>query len=370
MRPPRPWSTMRRAARCAHRNCACRAKRMTQSHSSNSTSRNGVEWPAAALLTSTSRPPSSSASSSITASAPGTSERSTWRCATRTPSASHSVTVSCRFSSSECQVMPRSKPRRARATAVPRPMPEFAPVTMAVGMPRSLPAHGVGYSPPMPDTTYSGTAIGRERAGARAVSTTQLLGQVLFLVAIALGFCALGTWLGRDLALGTARICSFVGFGMLLVSSFAGARLRVGAFAMGWLFATATAIGLGLGPVIAYFATVQESALTQAAADTAATVAGCGALDFALSKDLARWMRPLSLIVFAACVGTIVWALAAGAVSPWVSALIYLLSAALIVVDFNYLRKHGTEDDAIWLATGIFVSIVNIFVSLLNIFQR
>ena len=51
------------------------------------------------------------------------------------------------------------------------------------------------------------------------------------------------------------------------------------------------------------------------------------------------------------------------------SALIYLLSAALIVVDFNYLRKHGTEDDSIWLATGIFVSIVNIFVSLLNIFS-
>ena len=102
---------------------------------------------------------------------------------------------------------------------------------------------------------------------------------------------------------------------MLLVSSFAGERFRVGPFAMGWLFATATAIGLGLGPVIAYFATVDEAALTQAAAGTAATVAGCGALGFALSKDLARWMRPLSLIVFAACVGTIIWSLAAGAVS-------------------------------------------------------
>ena len=32
-------------------------------------------------------------------------------------------------------------------------------------------------------------------------------------------------------------------------------------------------------------------------------------------------------------------------------------------------RKHGTENDAIWLATGIFVSIVNIFISLLNIFS-
>jgi len=174
---------------------------------------------------------------------------------------------------------------------------------------------------------------------------------------------------GRDLEIGTARILSFAGFGMLLVSSFAGVRFRVGTFAMAWLFATAFVIGLGLGPVIAYFATVDETALTQAAIGTAATVAGAGALGFALSKDLAPWMRPLSLVVFAACVGTIVWSLAAGSVSPVVSGIIYLLSAALIVVDFNFLRKHGTERDAIWLATGIFVSIVNIFISLLNIFS-
>src|SRR3954462_14551598 len=218
------------------------------------------------------------------------------------------------------------------------------------------------------DSTYTGL-YGREEARAE-VSTAELLGRVMFLVAISLAFCALGTYLGRDLQLGTARLISFVGFGMLLASSFAGERFRVGPFAMGWLFATATAIGLGLGPVIAYFATVDEAALTQAFAGTAATVAGAGALGFALSKDLAPWMRPLSLIVFAACVGTVVWTLAAGAVSPWVSALIYLLSAALIVVDFNYLRKHGTEDDTVWLATGIFVSIVNIFISLLNIIQR
>ena len=208
-----------------------------------------------------------------------------------------------------------------------------------------------------------------EQARPQAISATQLLGQVMFLVAIALAFAAFGTWVGRDLEIGTARILSFAGFGMLLVSSFAGVRFRVGTFAMAWLFATAFVIGLGLGPVIAYFATVDETALTQAAIGTAATVAGAGALGFALSKDLAPWMRPLSLVVFAACVGTIVWSLAAGSVSPVVSGIIYLLSAALIVVDFNYLRKHGTENDAIWLATGIFVSIVNIFISLLNIFS-
>ena len=212
------------------------------------------------------------------------------------------------------------------------------------------------------------TSLYREHAEVRDISTAQLLGQVMFLVAIALAFCALGTFLGRELSLGTARICSFAGFGMLLVSAFGGARFRVGAFAMGWLFGTALLIGLGLGPVIAYFATVEPEALTQAFAGTAATVGAAGAIGFFLSKDLAPWMRPLSLLVFAACIGTIVWSLFGGTISPLFSLAIYGLSALLIVVDFNYLRKHGTEADAIWLATGIFVSIVNIFTSLLNIF--
>ena len=218
----------------------------------------------------------------------------------------------------------------------------------------------------MSETTHQ---YGYADAQVRDISTAQLLGQVMFLVAIAIGFCALGTLLGRDIAFGTARICSFAAFGMLLVSSFAGARFRVGAFAMGWLFATALVLGLGLGPVINYYASVEPSALTQAFVGTAATVAGAGALGFVLSKDLAPWMRPLSLLVFVACVGTIVWSLFAGSISPVVSLVIYALSAALIVVDFNYIRKHGTENDSIWLATGIFVSIVNIFVSLLNIFS-
>jgi len=214
----------------------------------------------------------------------------------------------------------------------------------------------------------SGTTY-RDSARPVAISTAQLLGQVMFLVAVALVFAAFGTWIGRDLSIGTARALSFAGFGMLLVSSFAGERFRVGTFAMGWLFGTALVIGLGLGPVIAYFAEVETSALTQAFAGTAATVAGAGALGFFLSKDLAPWMRPLSLVVFTACVATIVITLVAGSISPFLSGGIYLLSAALIVVDFNFLRKHGTEADAIWLATGIFVSVVNIFVSLLNIFS-
>ncbi|MDQ3675982.1 MAG: Bax inhibitor-1 family protein [Actinomycetota bacterium] len=206
------------------------------------------------------------------------------------------------------------------------------------------------------------------RSGAHAAaSTATLLGQVMFLVALAIGFMALGTYIGRDLAIGTARILSFAGFGMLLVAAFV-PRLRVGPIAIAWLYATALMIGLGLGPIIAYFAENQPSTITQAAGGTALTVLAMGSLGFALSKDLAPWMRPLSIAVFACVIVGIGAMLFTSSVSPILSVIIYVLSAALITVDFNYLRKHGTADDAVWLATGIFVSIVNIFLSLLNLF--
>ncbi len=214
-------------------------------------------------------------------------------------------------------------------------------------------------------TTYAPT---REAA----ISTSRLLGQVMFLVAVAIGSLARGSVVGRELEISTARILSFVGFGMLILAAFGGRRFRVGAFAIGWLYATAFVIGLGLGPVINYLAETQPSAITTAAGGTALTVLGMGAAGFAMSKDLAPWMRPLSFVVLGAVVVSLVFVVVggAGAMSPILSLVIFGASAALIMVDFNYLRKHGTEDDTVMLATGIFVGIVNIFTSLLNLFSQ
>lgn len=221
-------------------------------------------------------------------------------------------------------------------------------------------------------TSYDQTGTGYVPARESAISTTRLLGQVMFLVAVAIGFLALGTVVGKNLSQGTAFGCSIGGFVMLIVSSFGGRRFRVGTFAIGWLYATALLIGLGLGPTINYLATANPSAITTAAGGTALTVLGMGAAGFALSKDLAPWMRPLSLAVMGAVVVSLVFLVfgGAGALSPVISLAIFGLSAALIMVDFNYLRKHGTADDTVMLATGIFVSIVNIFLSLLNLFSR
>ena len=216
-------------------------------------------------------------------------------------------------------------------------------------------------------TSYGHTEVGRAE---RAISTTRLFGQVMFLVSVALGLLALGAYLGQDLSQGAALACSLGGLGMLLAQSFGGERFRVGAFAIGWLYGLSVLLGLGLGPVISSYIAFDPGAVALAAGGTALTVVGMGALGLLLSKDLAGWMRPLSLVVLVAVgvslVGLVVGGV--GSLSPIISLVVFAASALLILVDFNYLRKHGTETDTVWLATGIFVSIVNIFVSLLNLF--
>ncbi len=211
------------------------------------------------------------------------------------------------------------------------------------------------------DTVYTGAEV-RER------SVPQILGQVMFLVAVAIGFLVAGTVIGRELTESTARICSFIGLGMLVVTWFVNA-LRYGALGIGWLCGLSLMIGLGLGPLINYLAQTDPGAITTAAGITGLTVLGMGAIGFAIDKDTVRWMRPLSFIVLGAVVislGALIFG-GLGTLSPVLSVVILVASALLILVDFNYIRKHATEQDVVWLATGIFVSIVNIFLSLLNL---
>jgi modulator of FtsH protease len=206
------------------------------------------------------------------------------------------------------------------------------------------------------------------RAEARAVSTTTLLGQVMFLVAVALAFAVAGSYIGRDLADGTAFMLFLAAFGMLIAQSFV-ERLRVGTLAIGWLYAIALLLGIGIGPALNHVIQTDPSAVTQAAGATALVTLGMGAGGFALSKDISGWMRPLSFVILGCVVVSFVMLLFTNGGNPILSAVIAIVSALLIAVDFNYLRKHGTADDAVWLATGIFVSIINIFLSLLSLFS-
>jgi modulator of FtsH protease len=217
--------------------------------------------------------------------------------------------------------------------------------------------------------TPSSSTLPRPETTARAAAGT-LLGQVLFLVAVAIGFLAIGAYAGRDLSDGAAVAFTFGGFFMLLAQSFGGRAFRTGPFALGWLFAVGLVIGLGLGPVLTAYARTDPAAITQAAVTTALLVAVLGAGGYATDRDLTGWLRPLSYAVFTLLLVSLLVVLLGTAGSPLISLGIAIISGALIVVDFNLLRRGATEDDVILIATGIFVSIVNLFLSLLDLFTN
>ncbi len=202
-----------------------------------------------------------------------------------------------------------------------------------------------------------------------SASTVSLLGRVMGLVSAAIGFLAIGVFVGRDLSPGVAITLTFVAFGMLLLQAVGGQRFRVGPLAVGWLFAVGAMIGLSVGPVLAHYASADPVAISDAAITTALVVAAMGAGGLALGKDLTSWIRPLTFVIFGLVVVSLVLFLFGNGGSPLLSLAIAGVSAVCILVDLNYLRRHGTDDDAVLLATGIFVSIVNIFLSLLNIFS-
>ncbi|WP_210495882.1 Bax inhibitor-1 family protein [Patulibacter sp. SYSU D01012] len=219
----------------------------------------------------------------------------------------------------------------------------------------------------MPETTYS-----LPYSTARRASFGALLSQTMFLVAIAIAFLVVGSQVGQDLTRGAAMGCTIGAIVLLLAQNFVGA-LRTGAAGMGVLFIVALLMGLGLGPVLQAYSVAQPDAVTNAAITTGLVVAAAGAVGALTAKDLSGWMRPLSFLLLGAVAVSwvmLVFGGGGGVAGDAVSLAIGAFSAVAIVVYFNVLRLQATEDDVIWLATGIFVAIVNIFLTLLNLFTN
>ena len=213
----------------------------------------------------------------------------------------------------------------------------------------------------------AGLSVFESRAGERAASSTFLLGQVMFLVAVALAFFAGGTYIGRDLSYGTGLICELGALAMLIVQMFV-PRLREGSTGMTWMFGLALLLGLGLGPVINEYAQVDQSAIYQAAGGTALTVGVMGSYGFATSRDLIRWMRPLFFALLGVFLLAIVLILIGSGESFLLNLAIYVIVSAYLAIYFQIIRRGATERDVVWIATGVFINIINIFLTLLRIF--
>lgn len=194
-----------------------------------------------------------------------------------------------------------------------------------------------------------------------------LLGQVMGLVAVTVGFSAVGAYLGRDLSGGTGLLL-FIGALACIFGLNAAAASARQQLAVTLLFGLGLVLGLAVAPVIADYAQGDPSALWQAAGATAAFVGGLGAYGYATRRDLSSWTRTL----FWSLVALIVFGIVALFVSIPASHTIYALAGlgvfgGFTIVDFNRLRREN-PDGAVAVAAGIFLDIFNVFLLLLDLF--
>jgi FtsH-binding integral membrane protein len=194
-----------------------------------------------------------------------------------------------------------------------------------------------------------------------------LLGQVMGLIAITVGFSALGAYLGRDLSGATGLVLLIGAFASTFALNIAAAKGHE-QLAIGLLFGLGLLLGLAIAPVIADYAEADPSALWQSAGATAGFVAACGAYGYATRRDLSSWARTL----FWALLGLIVFGIVAIFVSIPNGHIIYAVAGlgifgAYTIFDFNRLRR-ASPDGAVVIASSIFLDIFNVFLLLLGLF--
>ena len=209
-------------------------------------------------------------------------------------------------------------------------------------------------------------AFGRE-ATAQQTDTRAVFGQTMGLVAFTLGFFALGAYIGRDLSGGTGIILMLVGFVPLIALNFAVRRDRQ-SLAIGLLFAFGLLFGLGLGPVIAYYAASEPGVVWQAGLATGGFVGLLGSFGYATSRDLSALYRYafwalIALIVF----GFVLFFVSIPGENVIYSVLGLAVFGLLTVLDFNRLKRSGIQMAPL-IAASIFLDVVNIFLFFLQIF--
>jgi FtsH-binding integral membrane protein len=198
------------------------------------------------------------------------------------------------------------------------------------------------------------------------VETRALFGEVMGLVAVTIGFTALGAYIGRDLG-GGWGIAAF-GVGLVLVLGLNAAAARSRSLALTMLFTVGLLLGLVLGPGLAAYTAADPRAVWQAAGATALFTAGLGSLGWATRRDLASIVR----VLLWALVALIVFGLLALFVAIPGANLIFAVAGLVIfggftAYDFQRLRRAGA-DDAIPIAASIFLDVLNVFQLFLLLF--
>jgi FtsH-binding integral membrane protein len=197
------------------------------------------------------------------------------------------------------------------------------------------------------------------------VGAAGVFGQVMGLVAVTLCFFTLGAYLGREITEGASIICFIGGFICIIGLNFA---RRSEALSITLLFAAGLLLGLGLGGVLNSYVEAEPDAVWQAAAATALFVGALGTTGYAIRKDLSGFYKILFFLLLALIVFGLVTVFVAIPAGNLIYALLGLgIFGGYTVLDFNRMRRAGMQE-AVPLAAGIFLDVVNIFLFFLRIF--
>ena len=205
-----------------------------------------------------------------------------------------------------------------------------------------------------------------ERARAQ---TPALFGRVMALVALTVGFATLGVWAARDWGGAGWFVAWLLSLGCLIGLNVANSRGQTG-LAMALLFAFGLLIGASVATTVNYYAATDPTAVRQAFGATALFVGVLGAGGYAVRRDLSFLYRLLFWLLLALLgAGVIlIFVRIPAAYTLW-SLLGLVIFGLYTVVDFNRLRRAGTGE-AIPLAAGIFLDVLNIFLLFLRLFSR
>jgi modulator of FtsH protease len=202
-----------------------------------------------------------------------------------------------------------------------------------------------------------------------AARTPALFGRVMALVALTVAFATLGVWAARGWGGVGWFIAWLLSLGCLIGLNVASSRGNTG-LALVLLLAFGLLIGASVSVTINYYAQSDPVALRQAFGATALFVAALGSAGYAIRRDLSFLYRLLFWLLLALLgAGLVLIFVDIPAIYTAWSLAGLVIFGLYTVVDFNRLRRAGTEE-AIPLAAGIFLDVLNIFLLFLRLFGR
>ena len=214
----------------------------------------------------------------------------------------------------------------------------------------------------MSTAAYAQPAVAPARASG-------LFGRVMALVALTVGFATLGVWAARDLGGAGWFVAWLLALGCLVGLNVANARGNTG-LALVLLFGFGLLIGASVSTTVNYYSATDPTAVRQAFGATALFVGVLGAGGYAVRRDLSFLYRALFWLLLGLLGAGIVliFVRIPALYTAWSLAGLAIFGL-YTVVDFNRLRRAG-KDEAIPLAAGIFLDVLNVFLLFLRLFAR